>query len=69
MDPEEDDSWIEDNLPLCDEWGYPVLTDANGDMILDDFGEPVRTGFGSMQIEPVDVALSHTEFVIKTLSW
>jgi hypothetical protein len=56
-------------LPLCDEHGYPLLTDANGDEITDDFGEPIRVGFGSMQIEPVDTTLSHTEFVVRTLSW
>jgi hypothetical protein len=63
MDEDEEDEWIE-QLPLLDEHGYPVLTDADGNEILDDWEEPIRTGFGCNQIEPVDV-VSHVTFVVR----
>ncbi len=42
------------SLPLYDEHGYPLLTNENGEEILDDWGEPIRTGFGTMQVEEVE---------------
>ena len=62
MTEEEHDAYVE-SLPLCDEWSYPILTDENGDEILDDWGEPIRTGFGCTQVDPVDV-VSHTTLVV-----
>lgn len=54
MNDELDDEFWYTALPLLNEQGYIILTDANGEAVLDENGEEIIIGDSCMQFEAVD---------------
>lgn len=54
---DDDEVWEawERSLPLLNEQGYVILTDENGEPVLDENGEEIVLGDSCMQFEAVDL--------------